>query len=86
MSWNVERQNTLKPYITLDFENTQNHQPILSLRSSSANATILYTLDGTIPTTESSTTHRAANQLNIGMQDAKLLYREVYSINGSQVL
>lgn len=86
IEWNLERQNTIRQSISIDFRDTTNHRPILSLRTTTPNSAIIYTLDGSLPTLESPSTRRVLDQLEIGMQDAQLTYREVYSIDGQQVL
>ena len=84
--WNAQRENTIESSIGVNFENTKNYDPVLLLRSSHVQGVILYTLDGSMPSPENSSTRRSSGEVRISMQDSNILYRESYTISGQSVL
>jgi replication fork clamp-binding protein CrfC len=65
--------------------NQADHTPALKLTTVSSWSTILYTLDGSSPVQGWSGTRIANSWIVIPFQNAKLLYREQYNLNGSTV-
>ena len=61
------------------------HTPALKLKTVSP-ATILYTLDGSSPMLNNPNVRSANSELIVPFQNAKLYYREQFTLNGKTVL
>jgi hypothetical protein len=80
----AKTENHITPIIVAN-PYTTDHTPALKLKTVSP-ATILYTLDGSNPTPSNPKVRSANSELVIPFQNAKLSYREQFTLNGKSVL